>query len=84
MKIKATVHDVLNGKFKDTITAINAVIAEAEGDVRHGTTYSASAVERRVKQIRLSFQKDLSKLADSVSVEPDVIQADLFDWRAHL
>lgn len=69
LKIKTSSHEILKGKFADTIAKIEGVYKEAKGDLETNTKYSANAVFGRVENIKNAFYKDLENLSKDIETE---------------
>ena len=71
MKIKISEIDVLKGKFSNTISAIEGVLKESEGDIEVGQSYSAEAVYSRTKRIKEVFEDEIKKLSMDITLTID-------------
>ena len=68
MKLKINSEELVKAKFTSTIAAVEAVIAEARGDIPHGTTYSAKAVYNRANRIKDALEEDIKNLAADIEL----------------
>lgn len=66
MRIKTDALEILKGKFNETISKIEGIYKEAEGDLSVGQRYSAEAVYKRISSIRESFYDDLRNLSNDI------------------
>lgn len=68
MKIKTDSLEILKSKFIETISKIEGVYKEAEGDLKVDQRYSASGVYKRIASIREAFYDDLRNLSNDIEV----------------
>lgn len=68
IKVKLSAEEVLNAKFKKTLMKIEGYYKEAQGDVSVNQSYSASAVYKRIEQIKETFLADLKELAKEIEI----------------
>lgn len=76
MKIKVKKEEILLSKFQNTIQKIEGFVTEAEGDLSVGTKYSATAVYRRMNDIKDAFYRDLRKFAESIELDSNITRED--------
>lgn len=69
IKIKTDTTEILMGKFAETISKIEGVYQEAEGDLKVDQRYTASGVYRRISEIRNTFYEDLRRLSKDIETE---------------
>jgi hypothetical protein len=68
MKIKVSTEELVKAKFSKTIATVEGFYKEAKGDVAIDQGYQATAVYRRMDEIREALNSDLQKLARDLSV----------------
>ena len=66
---KTTSQEILEGKFRNTISSIEGYLQEARGDKENGATYAARAVATRLEKIKLAFDADLKNLAAACQIK---------------
>jgi|LakMenE18May11ns_1017448.scaffolds.fasta_scaffold8846093_1 hypothetical protein len=71
IEVKTSSIDIIKSKFIGSLSTIEGYLKEAEGDVAIGQTYSASAVNRRIVEIKNSLIRDLNNLSKEISISEE-------------
>ncbi len=66
IKVQISTEDILKGKFSNTIAVLNGAYTEASQDERN---WSPAYATRKLAHLKSTFESDLKKLSDSVSLE---------------
>ena len=66
MQVEVKTEDVLNGKFKNTLSTLEGFLMEAYGDIQNDTSYSAKGVHNRFEEVKTALLSDLESLQKSI------------------